>query len=131
MTETDEVEEPQIPATLVLRMTALAVTASALGAYVSRARAQFDAGRSSLNDHALLRAINLACLRGAKSALNVAQMSAPPSIRPPRLSIHDIGFAKFSVLAVKTRHVARQIARQLLDTLLRRACFGQPRCLRP
>ena len=69
MTETDEMEEPQIPTTLVLRMTARLwrLPPQCRDAYISRARARFDAGRISLNDRALLRAIDFASLRGARS----------------------------------------------------------------
>lgn len=70
MTETDEVEEPQIPAALVLRRTArLWDTAHHRDAYVSRGRARFDAGRGSMNDHALLRIIDFASLRGVSAKL--------------------------------------------------------------
>jgi hypothetical protein len=67
MAQTDEVEEPRIPAALVLRMTARLwrLPPHHRDAYVSRARARFDAGRGSLNDHALLRSIDLASLRGS------------------------------------------------------------------
>ena len=66
MTETNHVGDPQIPATLLLRMTARLwrLPPQRWDAYVSRARARFDAGRGSLNDHALLRAIDFASLRG-------------------------------------------------------------------
>ena len=69
MTVTDEVEEPQIPAALVLRMTARLwrLPPQQRDAYVSRARARFDAGRGSLNDQALLRTIDFASLRVARS----------------------------------------------------------------
>ena len=69
MTETDEMEEPQIPATLVLRMTARLrrIPPQHRDAYVSRARARLDAGRGSLNDRALLQTIDFASLRGARS----------------------------------------------------------------
>ena len=66
MAETDEVQEPQIPAALVLRMTARLwrLPPDHRDAYVSRARARFDAGRCSRTDHTpALRTIHLASLR--------------------------------------------------------------------
>ena len=67
--ETDDQDEPHIPTFLILRMTARLwrLPPERRDAYVSRARAHFDAGRGSLNDHALLRAISVASLRGART----------------------------------------------------------------
>ena len=69
MAETNDEGEPHIPTALVLRMTARLwrLPSHHRDAYISRARARFDAGRGSLNDHALLRAIDFASLRGAGS----------------------------------------------------------------
>jgi len=69
MAETNDQGEPHIPTALILRMTARLwrLPPQRRDAYVSRARAHFDAGRGSLNDHALLRAINVASLRGART----------------------------------------------------------------
>jgi hypothetical protein len=68
MTETNDRGEPHIPTALILRMTARLwrVPPERRDGYVSRARAHFDAGRGSLNDRALLRAINVASLRGTR-----------------------------------------------------------------
>ena len=61
--------EPHIASALILRMTARLwrLPPQCRDAYVSRARARFDAGRGLRNDHALLRAINVASLRGART----------------------------------------------------------------
>jgi hypothetical protein len=69
MAATNDRDEPHIPATLVLRMTARLwrLPPQRRDAYVSRARARFDARRGSRNDHALLRTIHLASLRAATS----------------------------------------------------------------
>ena len=69
MAETNDQGEPHIPTALTLRITARLwrLPPQRRDAYVSRARAHFDAGRGSLNDHALLRAINVASLRGART----------------------------------------------------------------
>ena len=69
MAETHDQDEPHIPATLTLRMTARLwrLPPQRRDAYVSRARARFDAGRGLRNDHALLRAIDVASLRKAKT----------------------------------------------------------------
>ena len=69
MAETNEVDDPHIPTALILRMTARLwrLPPQRRDAYVSRARARFDAGRGLRNDHALLRAIDVASLRGAKT----------------------------------------------------------------
>jgi hypothetical protein len=68
MAEMRDQDEPHIAVALILRMTARLrrLPPPCRDAYVSRARARFDAGRGSRNDHALLRAINVASLRGAK-----------------------------------------------------------------
>jgi hypothetical protein len=69
MAETDDQDEPHIPTSLILMMTARfwRVTPQRRDAYVSRARARFDARLGSRNDHALLRAISVASLRGART----------------------------------------------------------------
>jgi len=69
MAETNEVDDPHIPTGLILRMTARLwrLPPQRRDAYVSRARARFDAGRGSRNDHALLRTIDVASMRGAKT----------------------------------------------------------------
>jgi hypothetical protein len=69
MAETNDQDEPHIPTSLILRMTARLwrLPPQRRDAYVSRARAQFDAGRGSLNNHALLRAINVASLRRSRT----------------------------------------------------------------
>ena len=69
MAETNEVDDPHVPTALILRMTARLwrLPPQRRDAYVSRARARFDAGRGSRNDHALLRAISVASLRGART----------------------------------------------------------------
>ena len=69
MSETNEQGEPHIPTALILRMTARLwrLSPQRRDAYLSRARAHFDAGRGSQNDYALLRAIDIASLRGARS----------------------------------------------------------------
>ena len=68
MPQTNDKGEPHIPTALILRMTARLwrLPSQRRDAYVSRARARFDAGRGLRNDHALLRAIHVASLRGAK-----------------------------------------------------------------
>ena len=65
MAETNDQDEPPVPTSLILRMTARfwRLPPQRRDAYVSRARARFDAGRGSWNDHALLRAIDVASLR--------------------------------------------------------------------
>ena len=69
MAETNDQGEPHIPTALTLRMTARLwrLPPQRRDAYVSRARARFDARRGSLNDDALLRAINVASLRAART----------------------------------------------------------------
>ena len=69
MAETNEVDDPHIPTALILRMTARLwrLPPHHRDAYVSRARARFDAGRGLRNDHALLRTIDVGSLRGAKT----------------------------------------------------------------
>src|SRR5881394_928196 len=69
MAETSDQDEPPVPTSLILRMTARLwrLPPQRRAAYVSRARARFDAGRGFRNDHALLRAIDVASLRGAKT----------------------------------------------------------------
>ena len=69
MAETNDQDEPPVPTSLILRMTARLwrLPPQRRDAYVSRARARFDAGRGLRNDHALLRAIDVASLRGAKT----------------------------------------------------------------
>ena len=69
MAETNHQGEPHIPTALILRMTARLwrLPPERRDGYVSRARAQFDAGRGPLNERALLRAINVASLRGART----------------------------------------------------------------
>jgi len=66
MAKTNEQDEAHLPTALILRMTARLWRLSPhhRDVYASRARARFDAGRGSLNDHALLRAIDFASLRG-------------------------------------------------------------------
>ena len=68
MAETNEVDDPHVPTALILRMTARLwrLPPHHRDAYVSRARARFDAGRCSLNDHALLRTIDLSSFRGER-----------------------------------------------------------------
>ena len=68
MAETNDQDEPPVPTSLILRMTARLwrLPPQRRDAYVSRARARFDAGRCSLNDHALLRTIDLASFRGER-----------------------------------------------------------------
>jgi len=67
MAETDDKDEPHIATALILRMTARLwrLPPQCRDAYVSRARARFDARRGLRNDHALLRSINVASLRPA------------------------------------------------------------------
>ena len=67
MPDTNEKDEPHLPADLILRMTERLwrLPQRRRDSYLSRARARFDAGRGSRNDHALLRVIDLASLRGA------------------------------------------------------------------
>ena len=69
MAETNDPDEPHIPNSLILRMTARfwRLPPQRRDAYVSRARARFDAGRGLRNDHALLRTIDVASMRGAKT----------------------------------------------------------------
>ena len=69
MPQTNDKGEPHIPTALILRMTARLwrLPSQRRDAYVSRARARFDARRGSLNDDALLRAINVASLRAART----------------------------------------------------------------
>jgi hypothetical protein len=68
MAETNEVDDPNVPTSLILRMTARLwrLPPQRRDAYISRARARFDAGRGLRNDHALLRAIDVASLRGER-----------------------------------------------------------------
>ena len=68
MAETNDQDEPPVPTSLILRMTPRLwrLPPQRRGAYVSRARARFDAGRCSLNDHALLRTIDLSSFRGER-----------------------------------------------------------------
>src|SRR5437762_268314 len=69
MAESNDQDEPPVPTSLILRMTARLwrLPPQRRDAYVSRARAHFDAGRGLRNDHALLRAIDVASLPGAKT----------------------------------------------------------------
>jgi hypothetical protein len=69
MAETNDQDEPPVPTSLILRMTARLwrLPPQRRDAYVSRARARFDAGRGLRNDHALLRTIDVASMRGAKT----------------------------------------------------------------
>ena len=62
MAETNDHDEPHIPTSLILRVMARLwrLPPQRRDAYVSRARARFDAGCGSLNHHALLRAISVA-----------------------------------------------------------------------
>ena len=68
MSKTNEEGERGVPADLILRITARVwrLPAQRRDAYVSRARARFDAGCGSRNDRALLRTIDFASLRGAR-----------------------------------------------------------------
>jgi len=69
MAKTNDDDEPHIPTSLIVRMTARLwrLPPQRRDAYVSRARARFDAGRGSLNDQALLQTIDFASLRGGRS----------------------------------------------------------------
>ena len=69
MAESNDQDEPPVPTSLILRMTARLwrLPPQRRDAYISRARPRFDAGRGLRNDHALLRAIDVASLRGAKT----------------------------------------------------------------
>ena len=69
MAEAGDRGEPRIRTALIRRMTARLrrLPPQCRDAYVSRARARFDAGRGLRNDHALLRAINVASLRGTRT----------------------------------------------------------------
>ena len=69
MAAADDQGEPHIATALIRRMTARLwrLPPQRRDAYVSRARARFDAGRGLQNDHALLRAINVASLRGTRT----------------------------------------------------------------
>jgi hypothetical protein len=70
MAETNVPDEPHVPTSLlVLRMTARLwrLPPQRRDVYISRARARFDAGRGFRNDHALLRTVHVASLRGART----------------------------------------------------------------
>jgi hypothetical protein len=69
MAEAGDRGEPRIPTILIRRVTARLwrLPPQRRDAYDSRARARFDAGRGLQNDHALLRAINVASLRGTRT----------------------------------------------------------------
>jgi hypothetical protein len=69
MAETNDPDNLHIPTALILRLTARLrrLPPHHRDAYISRARARFDAGRGSRNDHALLRTVDFASLRGART----------------------------------------------------------------
>jgi hypothetical protein len=69
MAETNDQDEPPVPTSLILRMTARLwrLPPQRRDAYVSRTRARFDAGRGLRNDYALLWTIDVASMRGAKT----------------------------------------------------------------